>query len=339
LKQPKLNKYFNILIRLGIVAGSVYFIANRIFNGDDFDKLGNVYKALLNRPGFAVTICILFFLMVVNWSLETFKWQQLVKQVEDVGFIRSFKAVLTGVTVSIFTPNRIGEYFGRAFILKKAEPMKGILLTIIGSMSQLMVTMVAGYVALLFFIPNYYPLNNDLHRLVYGGGAFLLLIFNIFLVLLFLNVPTISRFTEWASRKSLAHVLNYLTLLENLSQKLLVKVLLLSSLRYLVFSMQFWLMLQVFGINLPVSQALMIIPITYFVLSIIPTFALSELGVRGSIAIYLVGLFLLQSRGMAISAPESLAVLSATTAMWLLNLALPALIGTFFVVNLRFFRK
>jgi uncharacterized membrane protein YwzB len=339
LKQPKLNKYFNIFIRLGIVAGSVYFIANRIFNGDDFDKLGNVYKDLFHRPGFTMLICVLLLLMLVNWSLESFKWQQLVKQVEDVSFVRSFKAVLTGVTVSIFTPNRVGEYFGRAFILEKAEPMKGILLTIVGSMSQLMVTMIAGFLALLFFIPHYYPLNTDLHRLVFGGGAFFLLVFNIFLILLFLNVPTISRFTEWATRKRWAHVLNYLTLLENLSQKLLVKVLLLSCLRYLVFSIQFWLVLHVFGINLPVGQALMIIPIIYFVLSIIPTFALSELGVRGSIAIYLIGLFLLHSRGLLITAPESLAVLSATTAMWLINLALPALFGTFFVVNLRFFRK
>ena len=34
---------------------------------------------------------------------------------------KSLMAVFSGITISIFTPNRIGEYFGRVFILKKKE--------------------------------------------------------------------------------------------------------------------------------------------------------------------------------------------------------------------------
>jgi hypothetical protein len=318
---------------------TVYFILNRILNGEDFEKLGSVYRNISLEPHIIITIIILLFLMVVNWSIETLKWQQLVGQVEKVSFLRSFKAVLTGVTVSIFTPNRVGEFFGRAFILKKADPMKAILLTVVGSMSQLMITMIAGLVALVFFIPGYFPLNTELHLWIYGASVFFLIIFDALLILLFLNVPMISRFAEWATKKSWTHLINYLQLLEKISQKLLWKVLLLSALRYLTFSIQFWLMLKVFGIPLPYGQAMMIIPLIYLALTIIPTFTLSELGVRGSISIFLIGLFFMHSRGIAISAPESLNVLSASTAMWLLNLAIPALTGTLFVVNLRFFRK
>ena len=66
-----------------------------------------------------------------------------------------------------------------------------------------------------------------------------------------------------------------------------------------------------------------------FVISIIPTIAISEIGVRGSVAVYLFGL---------ISA-NALGILSATFVLWLINLLIPAIIGTFFVFTLNFFRR
>ena len=40
------------------------------------------------------------------------------------------------INISTFTPNRIGEYGGRVFCLEKGDRVKGVLITIIGSIAQ-----------------------------------------------------------------------------------------------------------------------------------------------------------------------------------------------------------
>jgi uncharacterized membrane protein YbhN (UPF0104 family) len=55
-------------------------------------------------------------LMFVNWSLEALKWKISVQSVQPVSFFRSLKAIFSGVSFSVTTPNRTGEYLGRVFI-------------------------------------------------------------------------------------------------------------------------------------------------------------------------------------------------------------------------------
>ena len=52
------------------------------------------------------------------------------------------KAVFSGITVSTFTPNRIGEYGGRVFCLEKGDRIKAVFITILCSMSQLLTTVI-----------------------------------------------------------------------------------------------------------------------------------------------------------------------------------------------------
>ncbi|MEX2590199.1 MAG: hypothetical protein WD334_08335, partial [Chitinophagales bacterium] len=59
------------------------------------------------------------FLMPVNWILESLKWKMLMQRIEPLTFTNSFRSVLSGVTFTMFTPNRIGEYAGRFLFLKK----------------------------------------------------------------------------------------------------------------------------------------------------------------------------------------------------------------------------
>jgi hypothetical protein len=105
----------------------------------------------------------------------------------------------------------------------------------------------------------------------------------------------------------------------------------------MVFSFQFYLLLILFGVPVPYLHAMLLIALSYLLISIIPTIALSEIGVRGSLTIYIFGRYFdntgLWSENMA------LAVLAASTGLWLLNIALPALMGVFFVHRLKFFQK
>ena len=87
--------------------------------------------------------------------------------------------------------------------------------------------------------------------------------------------------------------------------------------------------MQLFGVNIDYVDAILLTMIMLFVVSVIPTIAITEIGVRGSVALFLFGL---------VSA-NTVGILSATFVMWVINLLLPALIGTIFIFTLKFFRK
>jgi hypothetical protein len=92
-----------------------------------------------------------------------------------------------------------------------------------------------------------------------------------------------------------------------------------------------------FSVQIPILHGLMIISLVFFIMTAIPTVTLAELGVRGSVSIYFIGLYF--EKFAVLSDKINIGILSATSTLWLINLALPAIMGTFFVYRLNFFRK
>ena len=86
LKQSNLHKTLNILIRLSIVGLSVGFIYWKIFAKGDIKGLMDSLKSFGGNPLFLKGLILVFVLMIVNWSVETLKWQKLITRVEPVSF-------------------------------------------------------------------------------------------------------------------------------------------------------------------------------------------------------------------------------------------------------------
>ena len=112
--------------------------------------------------------------------------------------------------------------------------------------------------------------------------------------------------------------------MDRFGSSLLARVLLLSVLRYAVFTVQFLVLLMVFA-DLTITEALFAIPVAFLVSTLIPTVMLTELGVRGSVAVALISPQLAQDRG----------VFLASTALWLVNIAVPALAGSIILLMAR----
>jgi len=339
LKNTNLYKTLNNIFRLAIVAASLGFIYWKVFAGGNLKELAESITSYTGNPHFLRGIILLMLLMLLNWAVESVKWQQLVRRAEPISFFKSFQSVLAGVTVSIFTPNRTGEFIGRAFILKKSEPFTAVLLTLVGSFSQLIVTLMLGSLALIFSYKKFLPAGVIVPDWANIGVISGIVMMNIFLVLAFLNLPFFGKLTEKTFNGRFSRFAKYIQAIGAISRKELIRVWLLSLLRYLIFSFQFFLILRIFGIMLPVIPACYIIPVIYLALAIVPTIALSELGVRGSVSLYFIGAFLLQARGIPMSESEALSVVLAAGSLWVINLAVPALAGIPFVFKLRFFRK
>ncbi|MCD6179288.1 MAG: flippase-like domain-containing protein [Bacteroidales bacterium] len=329
----KIKKSINLLLRTMIVLATYGFLFYELFVKNKFSDLNlNILDTNLS----IYILGVVFFLMPLNWGLESIKWQFLIRKVEKIRVLTAFKAVLTGSAISFFTPNRIGDFFGRVFILKKGDRIDGIFATIIGNIGQLFITLILGSTALLFFLPNINNAYLNFNNLSLILIAILVILINLSLVLVFLNIGILHTFFSHFKFLERWRFVRHLKILQNFETHELWKVLGLSLLRFLVYSFQFYLVFYSFGIPLPFLSGLLIIFILFFTLTTVPTIAIAELGIRG-----LISLFVLKTFGpaeLSINIIEA-NVIAASSALWLINLAIPAIFGTFFVYELKFFRK
>ncbi len=334
---PKLRKIENLLIQVLIFIATYIFIYKQVFQKSNLPGLLRTLEDDLVTTGFLSQMLVILLLMMGNWCLEAYKWKYLIGKIESIGFFKALQAVLTGVSISSFTPNRVGEFFGRVFILRKASHIEGILITIVGSISQLLVTVFAGSVSLLVFIPHYLPDSSYSHGYLYYGIAAVVVMLDFLLLGMFFNLSFLSAFKERILEERLQKIRRFFRVFAFYSNRELATVLLLSMTRYLVFSTQFYLLLRLFGVRLPYFDAMILISLVYFMMAIIPTIAFTELGIRGSVALYFFGLYF--GHFQMTNGVVNLGVFAASTLLWMINLGLPALIGSVFVFRLQFFRK
>jgi len=337
MEKTKLRKTYNILIRLAIILLTLFFIYDQLFYRKDLQSIIDFFPEVIHNPHFMALLVIVGLLLPLNQFLEIVKWRFLISKLEKISFWSATKAVLTGISVSMFMPNRVGDYLGRVFVLKKADRLQAVLVTMLGSMAQLLSTILFGLVASLFFFPFYFDLGDNLSFWTFLGLILIVVVLSITMVLAFLNFASFSDVIRRISGHGYRKIKKYAKVFSWYNSKDLLKVLVLSLMRYMVFSMQFYLLLKAFGFNIPYPQAMMLIGLVYLLMAIIPTIALTELGVRGSVSIFVFALYL-EPSGLW-NEQAGLAVASASTILWLINLAFPALLGVVFVYSLRFFRK
>jgi uncharacterized membrane protein YbhN (UPF0104 family) len=322
------KKTIGFLLKIGIVAFALFFLYEQLtakssveqFNGADFlEQVKGHYGVLL----------IIVLMMFLNWFLEALKWRFLIRKIEDVSVVRSVRAIFSGITVSAFTPNRVGEYGGRVFCLQKADRIQAVLITVIGSMAQLLTTIMFGSIGLLF-LPSYkseFSLFFDNVSFAFPVFAFILIVLNTLLILLFLNASVLS--SVLSTIPFLKKFKKYNSVFSFYSFEELLKVLGYSIARYFVFTTQFFILLQLFDVSIAYTDAFILIATMLFVISVIPTIAITEIGVRSSVALFLFGLV----------SSNTIGILSATFLLWVINLLLPSLIGVIFIFSLKFFRK
>ncbi|HYV54160.1 MAG TPA: lysylphosphatidylglycerol synthase domain-containing protein, partial [Chitinophagaceae bacterium] len=246
-------------------------------------------------------LAIVIFLMIINWSIEALKWKISIQKVQPVSFSRSFSAILSGVSFSVSTPNRIGEYLGRILYIEEGNRLRVISLTIVSSISQLIITLFAGSVGLFFIRKNIETGNTMqgldsfwLQVLQYGVIIVLLILTGIYFRLsLLINLVDKLRNNNRYSW--------LVSSLKDIDATLLLKLLSLSAIRYVVFVVQYFLLFRLFEVNAGWWECFWAVSVIFLVLAIIPTFAIAELGLRGNVSLKLIGLFSTNSLGISLT--------------------------------------
>jgi hypothetical protein len=265
-------------------------------------------------------------LMLLNWGLEARKWQVLVHHLQQFTWWNAFKSVLSGCSITMLTPNRIGEYGGRILYLKEENRIKAISLTVVGSISQLLVTLVMGCGGL-FYLRNISQGNSyqlqvlphfwgDVLIYLSIGVTFLLLLFYWrlgWIVRLIEKIPSFARFTR------------HINVLDELNNWRLLRIVSLSFVRYLVFLLQYILLFQVLKVDIPIMACFWLIAVFYLVMAIAPTIGFVELPVRVTALWTIVQMY----------SPNELGVGAAALGIWLINLVLPAIIGSILMLRIK----
>jgi hypothetical protein len=117
--------------------------------------------------------------------------------------------------------------------------------------------------------------------------------------------------------------------LEALHWRELTRILLLSTTRYLVFIVQYVLLLQVFGVEAGIMSLAMMVSVLFLVLAMVPSIALAELGFRGKVSLQLFGLL----------STNHLGIIAAAAGIWIINLIIPAIAGSILILGIRFFKS
>lgn len=330
-KRRLLNK--NIKIFLNYFLGPVVFvwlsysIFRQIRQQQDLKENLQLIRSAATGAE-AWKLAAVFGLMFLNWGIEARKWQVLLLPLQRISLGRSFKAILAGVAFALNTPNRIGEYGGRVLFLDEGKRIRGVSLTIAGSFSQLIVTLVFGVTGIWIlkdvFLANEYISSYSIWLKFLEG---ILAGITLLCLLVYFRIGWIIRAVEHLP--GLGAIVRHIAILEDLSVTVLLRVLSLSTGRYLVFIIQYILMLQVMNVDVGLWTGFWLVAILFLWLAIWPTIALLELGLRWEYSLLL----------FSTVSTNAVGIYAVATGIWLINLVVPALAGSLFMLGIRIFKE
>lgn len=313
------KKIINFGIKLSIAVGLAWAIYRQVFARKDADELWQALVLHFEFPNLLWLILVLA-MAPLNLAFESLKFRQLIYQFAPLTFWQTFKSILAGTTIAIFTPNRIGEYGGRVLFVKAEHNWKAVIATMVGSLAQLLILLSFGLLGTVWFSSQFLSTEPVVSGLMLSLGGLLVGLlffgfFNIDLIVPFAKrIPGIYRF-----QKHFKHLL----VLKNYTRPELKRALLFAFLRYLTYSLQYYFLLKFYAIPVSFGIGMAGISTIFFVQASIPLPPLMGLLARGEIALFTWGMF----------SQNEVDILAATFSLFVINIAIPALLGLAFIVQ------
>jgi hypothetical protein len=297
----KAKQFLVLLIKLLIVGGAFYFIYSQLANNAKLDWEKFIFLFQKNQSIIGISFILL--LSVLNRFFEILKWQNLVSYLREITLPEATKQVLGALTAGLFTPNGVGEYAGKVLFFEKIYAKKIIFLNLICNGIQLILSIFFGTIGL-------WILGYGFWVLVILFSSFALWIFGFGLKKFKIKGYSIEK---------LIYKIN------EIPKSIHQKNIFLAVCRYMVFSHQYYFLFLAFDVNLPYLTMMAAIASVYFLASSLPTFQFLDFAVKGSVAVYFFGIL----------GVNEWIVVFISTLMWFLNVVLPVIIGSYYVLNFK----
>ncbi|MEI6312702.1 MAG: lysylphosphatidylglycerol synthase domain-containing protein [Bacteroidota bacterium] len=295
IKKNKSVLFVVKLLLLLLMCYGIYSQLKNIGSTEIFTKETVFY--LLDKSKYMLLLVLL--LMPFNWLIEAMKWRYICKQHNiTMSLKQAYAAVLFGACAGFISPGRWGEPIARAYYIGKERISQKLSLSLIGIISQWIITILFAFIAF-----------TQIHNITYSFIFILLLLVSLILLFIyyeFIYISVIKRFS----------FLNQYLISASLIQDKWI-VFLISLFRYSIYSLQYLLILSVF---VPVSSLLKTayyIFELFFIQSFSPFPGLIDYTVKNNIALYLFSNIPIQS----------MEILYSITVIWLINLVLPSVAG------------
>jgi len=315
LKPDKKIIFFAKLFVLGgLVAYVGYVLRQQPF---DWRTVYTQFKTV-HHPAWWLAGLVL--LIPVNWGLEALKWYILLQRVERTTYWAAFQGVLAGVALGFALPAQLGDTAGRVLSLRSGERGAAIGASLVSGGMQFYVALVAGAIAWA------YHLSIVVDRNTMAGRWLLFLLLSLAVSGVLLGLVR-QRLVRWLSgRQGIDRWAKYWNVSGLYSDREIGLALTAATLRYGLFSVQFYLAMRAVGIQLPVAISASGIGLVFLVKTITPAFnLLSDLGVREAASLWVFAPFGLPTA----------VLLTATLLLWFSNILIPVLVGLIWVWKLR----
>jgi len=317
---PTSKKAISIILKFSVLILAAVFIIHKLNNNSNLRDFQMLTAELQSWQVYSA-MTVLFILMLLNWFLESLKWKYLVSNIERISLWKSIESVFCGLTWAIFTPNRIGEYGGRIFFLSPRKRVFGAIAMGVGAVGQMVITNVLGSFAILWFIWHF----TDASTWVLYALFFLTTVFSLFFLLFYFNIRLLIGLLT--SISFLKRFKKFIMVLARYNKRDLIVVFNYSLARFAVFTTQYCVVIQLLIPEIPFFSMVMMILILFFIQSALPSLDLLDVGVRAMTATYF----------FSFITHHEVAIMASTACIWLVNLIIPAILGSVFVFKLNFF--
>jgi uncharacterized protein (TIRG00374 family) len=302
-----------ILLKIAIAAGLLAYI---IFKVNFYE----IIQALHNAD--ITLIAITGVLAFLNIFLQFYKWKITCNYLlEEKSNKKIFLSLFYGFSGGIFTPARIGEYFGRAAALKDKPLLKVAVATFIDKVFVLMAIAAFGSMSGILFLHYYYNVT------MYITCSLFILLFVLFYMAYFLildqrfwNKIIFNRIRRLNKLKKL---FNNLLILKELDRYYAVQMLVISIIFYVCFIFQYALLAAAFSGHTYFIHYIWAGNLVVFAKTIIPPVSLGELGIREGASV-----FFLQKFGETAGAG-----FNASIFLFIINILIPSVTGLFLLLR------
>lgn len=306
-----MKKRLVLLFKILLGVASFVFLWFRLKDQLTPEKLAILKQTLFLENNFSLFIFV-YLLMIPNWLIESYKWKIITAHIEKISYVKAIKGVLAGICIGNVTPGRFGEFAGRLIYFKPDHRSKITITHFVCGSTQLFITVATGIVCTALWL-----LKHESSNLIYialaAGGVLLVL-----LTLLLFKIDI--AYEKVASLKILKRfdlgAVHY-------PKPILIKTILWSMLRYFVFASQYILLLKICGASGDYFELFIPVSISFMLMSSIPMISFIEVAIRAGIALLLFSEFI----------PNELLIITASTALWFINIITPSIIGYFIILG------
>ncbi len=252
--------------------------------------------------------------MPVNWGIESFKWKIITRRIESISYSTALKSVFSGICVGNIAPGRAMEFLAKIIFFKFENRPSITILHFINGMFQMLITVTVGIISIAYKLSDTTESSGFIYFVLAGGLCMVL-----FFCWAIFNVSFIQqklKFIKWFKKMDHTQHIHF-------SKTLIIKLLLLSVLRYFIFTLQFYLIYKALSPHNDMLQVFMSIAAYFMLTSLIPMISVIEPAIRAAIA-----LFVFNNAG-----DNTVTVVLSSTFVWIINVVVPSTVGYIIILK------